>query len=37
LSLAEGFRGAGAAIYGKNFNGALSLKPLTYFEDAAEL
>lgn len=32
LSLAEGL-GAAAAIYGKNFNGALSLKALTYFED----
>jgi hypothetical protein len=32
LSLAEGL-GAAAAIYGKNFNGALSLKALTFFED----
>jgi len=32
LSLAEGL-GAAAAIYGTNFNGALSLKALTYFED----
>lgn len=32
LSLAEGL-GAAAAVYGKNFNGALSLKALTYFED----
>ena len=32
LSLAEGLAAA-AAIYGKDFNGALSLKALTYFED----
>jgi hypothetical protein len=32
LSLAEGLAAA-AAIYGKNFNGALSLKALTFFED----
>jgi hypothetical protein len=32
LSLAEGW-GAAPAIYGKNFNGALSLRALTYFED----
>jgi hypothetical protein len=32
LSLGEGLAAA-AAIYGKNFNGALSLKALTYFED----
>jgi hypothetical protein len=32
LSLADGL-GAAAAIYGKNFNGALSLKALTFFED----
>ncbi len=32
LSLAQGL-GAAAAIYGKNFNGALSLKALTFFED----
>jgi hypothetical protein len=32
LSLAEGL-GAAAAIYGKSFNGALSLKALTFFED----
>ncbi len=32
LSLAEGL-GAATAIYGKNFNGALSLKALTFFED----
>jgi hypothetical protein len=32
LSLAEGL-GAAAAIYGKNFNGTLSLKALTFFED----
>lgn len=32
LSLGEGL-GAAAAIYGKNFNGALSLKALTFFED----
>jgi len=32
LSLAEGL-GAAAAIYGRNFNGVLSLKALTYFED----
>ena len=32
LSLEEGL-GAAAAIYGKNFNGVLSLKALTYFED----
>jgi len=32
LSLAEGL-GAASAVYGKNFNGALSLKALTYFED----
>jgi hypothetical protein len=32
LSLADGLS-AGAAIYGKNFNGALSLKALTFFED----
>src|ERR1700722_18823255 len=32
LSLAEGLAAA-AAIYGKNFNGVLSLKALTYFED----
>jgi hypothetical protein len=31
LSLAEGL--AAAAIYGKDFNGALSLKALTFFED----
>jgi nucleotidyltransferase AbiEii toxin of type IV toxin-antitoxin system len=32
LSLAEGLAAA-AAIYGKHFNGALSLKALTFFED----
>jgi hypothetical protein len=32
LSLAEGLAAA-AAIYGKDFNGALSLKALTFFED----
>jgi hypothetical protein len=32
LSLAEGLASA-AAIYGKTFNGALSLKALTFFED----
>ncbi|MFZ0862895.1 MAG: nucleotidyl transferase AbiEii/AbiGii toxin family protein [Candidatus Sulfotelmatobacter sp.] len=32
LSLEQGL-GAAAAIYGKNFNGVLSLKALTYFED----
>ena len=32
LSLAEGLAAA-AAIYGKDFNGALSLKALTHFED----
>jgi hypothetical protein len=32
FSLEEGL-GAAAAIYGKNFNGVLSLKALTYFED----
>ncbi len=32
LSLAEGLAAA-AAIYGKEFNGALSLKALTFFED----
>ena len=32
LSLAEGLAAA-AAIYGKQFNGALSLKALTFFED----
>jgi len=32
LSLEEGLAAA-AAIYGKEFNGALSLKALTYFED----
>ena len=32
VSLAEGLAAA-AAIYGKDFNGALSLKALTYFED----
>jgi hypothetical protein len=32
LSLAEGLAAA-AAIYGKGFNGALSLKALTFFED----
>jgi len=32
LCLAEGLAAA-AAIYGKNFNGVLSLKALTYFED----
>ena len=32
LSLAEGLAAA-SAVYGKNFNGALSLKALTYFED----
>lgn len=32
LSLGEGL-GSAAAIYGKNFNGALSLKALTFFED----
>lgn len=32
LSLAEGL-GAAAAIYGRDFNGALSLKALAYFED----
>jgi hypothetical protein len=32
LSLAEGL-GAAAAIYGENFNGALSLKALTFFGD----
>jgi len=32
LSLAEGLAAA-AAIYGKTFNGALSLKALTFFED----
>ncbi len=32
LSLAEGLAAA-ASIYGKQFNGALSLKALTYFED----
>ncbi len=32
LSLAEGLAAA-AAIYGKNFNGVLSLKALTFFED----
>jgi hypothetical protein len=31
LSLAEGL--AAAVIYGKDFNGALSLKALTFFED----
>lgn len=31
LSLAEGL--AAAAIYGKDFKGALSLKALTFFED----
>ena|SRR5271165_1541281 len=32
LSLGEGL-GAASAIYGKRFNGALSLKALTFFED----
>jgi len=32
LSLAEALAAAGA-IYGKEFNGALSLKALSYFED----
>jgi hypothetical protein len=32
LSLGEGLAAA-AAIYGKDFNGALSLKALTFFED----
>jgi hypothetical protein len=32
LSLAEGLAAA-AAIYGKDFNGAISLKALTFFED----
>ena len=32
LTLAEGLAAAGA-IYGKEFNGALSLKALTFFED----
>jgi hypothetical protein len=32
LSLAEGLA-ATAAIFGKDFNGALSLKALTFFED----
>jgi hypothetical protein len=32
ISLAEA-RGAAAAAYGKEFNGALSLKALTYFGD----
>jgi hypothetical protein len=32
LSLAEGLAAA-VAIYGKDFNGALSLKALTFFED----
>ena len=32
LALAEGLAAAGA-IYGKEFNGALSLKALTFFED----
>ena len=32
LSLAEGLAAAGA-IYGKEFNGALSIKALTFFED----
>jgi hypothetical protein len=32
LSLGEGL-GAASAIYGENFNGALSLKALTFFED----
>ena len=32
LTLAEGLATAGA-IYGKEFNGALSLKALTFFED----
>lgn len=32
LSLAEGLAAA-AAIYGKDFNGSLSLKALTFFED----
>jgi len=33
LSLAEGLAAAAAAIYGKDFKGALSLKALTFFED----
>jgi hypothetical protein len=32
LSLADGLAAA-AAVYGKDFNGALSLKALTFFED----
>ncbi len=32
LTLAEGLAAAGA-IYGNEFNGALSLKALTFFED----